>query len=100
MDIPDGDLVRLARDGDPAAFRLLFLSGESTAQRWLHAQNGKQVCCNNRIGYARRLFQTRQNAIGGNEPGQIIENPIPLPVLIIRIGRQILMQTQAPVVQP
>ena len=23
MDIPDGDLVRLARDGDPAAFRLL-----------------------------------------------------------------------------
>jgi hypothetical protein len=24
MDIPDGDLVRLARDGDPAAFRLLI----------------------------------------------------------------------------
>ena len=23
MEIPDGDLVRLARDGDPAAFRLL-----------------------------------------------------------------------------
>jgi len=23
MDIEDGDLVRLARDGDPAAFRLL-----------------------------------------------------------------------------
>ena len=23
MDLPDGDLVRLARDGDPAAFRLL-----------------------------------------------------------------------------
>jgi RNA polymerase sigma-70 factor, ECF subfamily len=32
MDIPDGDLVRLARDGDPAAFRLLVERHRPTAR--------------------------------------------------------------------
>ena len=41
MEIPDGDLVRLARDGDPAAFRLLverhLPMARARAARLLHA---------------------------------------------------------------
>src|ERR1700722_19282071 len=38
MDLPDGDLVRLARDGDPAAFRLLVERRSPTA--WTDGELG------------------------------------------------------------
>ena len=63
MDIPDGDLFRLARDGDPAAFRLLV-------ERHLPMAMARPGCARSRTFPIRKMKPwTRQNSTASGRLG-------------------------------